>query len=106
MVKIRKILTLVFSSSYNFDQDVFVFLSMFVQYSCILIVFCKKRQPLLQEVFYRHIMFNVKIKQKQEKLGDINAKQQIIVMQKQVTSKVQTQWLYRHDGVVVRASAS
>ena len=44
----------------------------------------------MQEVFYRHIMFNVKIKQKQEKLGDINAKQQIIVMQKQVTSKVQT----------------
>ena len=36
---------------------------------------------------YMQIMLNVKIKQKVRKLGDINTKRQIFVMQKQMTSK-------------------
>ena len=47
----------------------------------------EEQQPLLQKAFYVQIMFNVKIKQKLRKLGDIKIKQHIFVMQKQVTSK-------------------
>ena len=47
----------------------------------------KRQQPLSQKVFNMKIMFNVKIKQNLRKLGNINPKQQIFVMQKQITSK-------------------
>ena len=58
---------------------------------CIILSFLmryrERELPLSQKAFYMQIMFNVKIKQKLKKLGDINTKQQIFVMQRQVTSQ-------------------
>ena len=60
---------------------------MSIQYSSFLMRYREKRQRLLQKAFNMQIMFSMKIKQKLRKLGDTNTKQQIFVMQNQVTSK-------------------